>query len=147
VGPLSTLMAIASIGFPYGYDSKSGAVSSRGFVGNIAATRAGWDRFPGRPEIYELSFAAPVGLSGAPLIILDHRVCGVVVGNHQTKMLVFTDEERLEEGAVINRVERYEVLNLGIAVRARTILSLQLPDGQSLLDFVRAAGAAVHDRD
>src|SRR5262245_4898539 len=53
-GPLSTLTRVA--GFPYGYDSESGAVSSRGFAGNIAATRAGWDRFPGKPEIARRPF-------------------------------------------------------------------------------------------
>ena len=144
MGSLPTLTQVASIGFPFGLDAEENSIMTRGFAGHIVGSRKD-SHFTGNPLIFELSFATPRLLSGAPLLHRD-RICGSVIGNYQTKMLVFSDEERVEEGGVVNRVERYEALNLGIAVSARTALSLQLPSGQTLLDFVLAAGAQVHNR-
>jgi hypothetical protein len=138
----------ASVGFPYGYDAADNSIVSSGFSGHIVGSQI-YSRLPGRPLVFELSFAAPRDLSGAPLLY-GGQICGVVFANHQTKMLMFTDEERIEERSGttrIERVERYEALNLGLAVSAPTILSLHLPDGQSLLDFVLATGVEVHNRD
>ena len=68
-------------------------------------------------QVYELSFPCPRGLSGAPITTNTHdpQIAGVVVGNHSTKMLIFTDSERLQEGTE-TIVERYEALQLGIAI-------------------------------
>jgi len=139
---LPTLTAVASIGYPYGYDPENVTVGSRGFAGHIAGSR--W--LPNKPESYEVTFPAPVGLSGAPLLLRGEQiVCGVIVGNQQTMML-FSGEERVEEGGEKHRVERYETMNLGIAVCASAIMALRLPDGTSLLDFLLAGGAVVHNR-
>jgi len=132
---------VASIGFPFGYDVTDKTVTPRGFSGNIVCSH-NYPRFSGNPSVYELSFATPRGLSGGPLL-LGARICGAIVGNHQTKMLVFSDEERVEESGAVTRVERYEVMNLGIAITARSILDLRLPDKVRLFDFVRAAGTEI----
>jgi hypothetical protein len=139
------LTQVAALGFPYGFDAEDKGVMSRGFVGNIAGTRH-YSRFAAKPLVYALSFAAPRNLSGGPFL-LGERICAVIVGNHQTTMLVFSDEERIEESGTISRVERYEAMNLGIAVAARTVLHLRLPDGVRLLDLVRTAEATVDNID
>lgn len=74
---------------------------------------------------YELSFAAPRGLSGAPLLNTRGTVFlhGVVIGNSQSRVPVFRSEERVSDGSSATIVEQYEALTLGIAVEASTILT------------------------
>ena len=140
VSILPMLSPVASIGFPYGYDHENTSVTSRGFAGHSAGTNQ-YARLKGKPEVYEVTFAAPRGLSGAPLLRGDGIICGVILGNFSTEMTVFSDRERVEERGEVTITERFEALNLGIAVCARTVLSLQLPTAERLLDFVLAAGA------
>jgi len=73
---------------------------------------------------YELSFTAPRGLSGAPLLTKGHNyaVHGVIIGDAQYSMLVHqqSDIERTDDGSrtETKTVERYESLSLGVAVDA-----------------------------
>jgi hypothetical protein len=84
------------------------------------------------------SVGFPYGYDAADNSIVSSGFSGHIVGSQIYSRL---------PGRPLVFVERYEALNLGLAVSARTILSLHLPDGQSLLDFVLATGVEVHNRD
>ena len=58
-------------------------------------------------------------------------------------MLVFSDRESVDESGRQTIVERYEALNLGIAITAETVLRLPLPTGQTVRDHVVAHGAGI----
>ncbi|MBI4518410.1 MAG: trypsin-like peptidase domain-containing protein [Deltaproteobacteria bacterium] len=121
---------VRALGFPYAMRRIFGrsVPVQRGFQGHVVShlqdfKPMGWDD-PGFP-IYEVSFAAPRGLSGAPLLNSDGEVSGIVIGNTETKMLVFESEETMTEPTGMTRVERYEALRLGIAVDAKFVLGAQ----------------------
>jgi hypothetical protein len=74
----------------------------------------------------ESIIACPRGLSGAP--VLERRgdlavVAGMVIGNERMEMNVLTEREVVSEGEK-TIFERYEALNLGIALQSRSILGL-----------------------
>lgn len=128
-GPLHTFEAVRVLGYAYGIhrvDNRESLVV-RGFEGRVVSglrefKPVGW---PGLPfPVYELSFLAPRGLSGAPLLSSGTEfVHGVVIGNSQSRMLVFRSEERVREGDAAATVEQHEAMTLGIAVQASTVLA------------------------
>jgi hypothetical protein len=77
--------------------------------------------------VYELSFQAPRGLSGSPLLypVNDLLVCGLVFGNSEHQMVVFHSKEVEEEGNVRSSYERWEGLTLGLAVTQTAIFQLK----------------------
>jgi hypothetical protein len=79
MGMLPTLTPVAALGFPFGYDPERLAVTSRGFAGNIVGSYR-HTGFPGHPHVYELSFAAPRGLSGGPLLRGESGLSRVAAG-------------------------------------------------------------------
>jgi hypothetical protein len=115
--PFEPFALVRAVGYAYGMQNVDGlrSVVVRGFQGHIVSRLVafkplGW---PGQPfPVYELSFASPRGLSGAPL-------------NSESRMLVFRAQERVRKGAEITTVEQYEALTLGIAVEAGTALPQQ----------------------
>lgn len=121
---------------PYGFymvdDERS--IIARAFSGEVACTLPRF-RPPGFRgpafSVHELSFAAPCGLSGAPLISAcdPPTVKGIVIGNSSSEMRVAFETETDADGKSSHTVERVERLSLGIAVRAVQIASL----GSSLL--------------
>lgn len=128
--PLDPFELVRTVGYGYGMqviDDKK-AVVVRGFQGHVVSNLkefkpVGWTRESFRA--YELSFTAPRGMSGAPLMNVAGTavVNGVVIGNSESKMLVFRSDERLTEGAGTSSVEHYEVMTLGVAVQTRVLLS------------------------
>lgn len=126
---LNPYCRIRSVGYGFGMhtvdDEKQ--VIVRGFEGHIVSVLSifkpiGWI---GKPfEVYELSFLAPCGMSGAPLLnsMGNVEVQGIIIGNSQSKMLVFRHEEKIKDSGNYTSVEQYEVLNLGIAVTAKVVL-------------------------
>jgi len=129
------LQPIRTVGYAYGMhtvdDRKS--VIVRGFQGYVVARLPEFKPvgYTGDPfGVYELSFAAPRGLSGAPLMNVVGTVVihGVIIGNSEAQMTVFRSEERIKEiGKTIKveQYEKYEALTLGVAVTAREIFSLK----------------------
>jgi hypothetical protein len=121
--PMTT--AVKSVGYAHAMDPGRDRMRVRSFTGNIvSATTLG--RLPSDPPCYELSFACPRGLSGAP--VLERRgelavVAGMVIGNERMEMNVLTEREVVSEGEK-TIFERYEALNLGIALQSRCILGL-----------------------
>jgi hypothetical protein len=119
------LSTVRSVGYPYALDDENGWIMFRAFQGYITALYP-WTAFSARPLCYELSFQVPRGLSGAPLIMETEsgpKVGGMLVGNRSTEMLVYTTKEVLKDKKE-TVVERYESLQLGIAVRTISLLDL-----------------------
>ena len=128
--PVEPFERIHVVGYGHGMyrvDDRESLVV-RAFQGHVVSRLdefkpVGWagSAFP----VYELSFAMPLGLSGAPLLNSQGAVFvhGVVLGNSEARMLVFRSEERLTHGAVVAAVEQYEALTLGIAVEAKAVLT------------------------
>ena len=132
---------VRTAGYPYGLhitEEHGNALVVRGFQGQVVASIQHF-----KPQgmkgplfaIYELSFMAPRGLSGAPLMNANGVpvVHGVVIGNSESKMLVFRSEERetekeeseQEKKEKTSSFEQYEALSLGIAVTAAQVFALE----------------------
>jgi hypothetical protein len=128
--PLDAFTRVRAVGYAYGMhrveDRQS--IVTRGFEGHIVSTLNEFKPLgsAGGPfSVHELSFMAPRGLSGAPLLNASGKVTihGVVIGNSETRMMVFRSEERVAEPTATATVEQYEALTLGIAVAAGDVLS------------------------
>lgn len=122
--PLASLINVGASGYPYALDPDRKSLASRSFKGYVVSrTRT---PFSADPWGYELSFACPRGLSGAPLTTLDNfpLIAGMVVGNRSTEMNIFTDREVISDDKV-RIVERYEALQLGIAVQSTELMTLR----------------------
>jgi len=129
---LHTFEHLRSLGFGFGLNLADKSLTARGFAGSVVSSRQ-ITNLRGQPWVYELTFSAPRGLSGAALMIAHRRyVCGCILGNRTTKMMVFTDSEQVKSTNEITVVERYEAMHLGIAIRADQILPLKLSSGRSI---------------
>lgn len=119
---LPVFHGVRTTGYAFGMNREALLVAPRGFTGSVVVSRP-FERFPGQPWIYEVSFAAPRGLSGAPLFLSEGpTVSGCIIGNSETKMLVFSSAELLKAEGETVRLEQYEALTLGVVVRADEIL-------------------------
>lgn len=89
--------------------------------------------------VYETSFAAPRGHSGAPLLQENGRVVGVVIGNSKSKILVLDTEETSTDGKTTKLIEQWDSLSLGISVQSCVVLNLQSKLlGNSIRGFLEA---------
>jgi hypothetical protein len=128
---LKVLAGVESFGYPYGtyiVDSER-MIIARAFKGEVACTLPRFKPigFDGAAfSVHELSFQAPRGLSGAPLLNegASGIVKGVVIGNSQSEMILSFETEKESSGEQVHSVERVERLTLGIAVRAIEIAAL-----------------------
>jgi hypothetical protein len=151
-GTLGPLTDVWTVGYAYGLHTVRDRpmVLQRAFRGHIVADPAEFE-IPARSRdpfaAYELSFQAPRGLSGAPLLmgfgehISDQSIVGVVVGNSSSQMLVYAEEDVDVTGTRTVIVQHWERLNLGLAVQGQSILERhsQLL-GQSIREFLSARG-------
>lgn len=120
--------SIRSSGYPYALDLGRQTMNVRSFVGNVVSATT-FDRLKPQPPSYELSFQCPRGLSGAPLLSSADggaSVVGIIIGNQTTEMTVFTSREHTSEHTE-QIVERYEALQLGVAIQTRAIMDLTFP--------------------
>lgn len=91
---------VYTVGFPCGVDPEWVKVVPRGFKGYVV-TRRRMYQLSGQPPGYEVSFHAPQGLSGAPLVSRvrgDHRCYGYIIqeatigaGQHETVVGIAID--------------------------------------------------------
>jgi hypothetical protein len=65
--PLGLLAPVSAVGFPLAMDAEYVSVTPRAFAGFVVARRD-LRQFSAQPTGYEVSFFAPQGLSGAPLV-------------------------------------------------------------------------------
>jgi hypothetical protein len=118
-------------GYPYGLNNYDYDLSlvQRYFEGHLVSSLMKFkpltyshDPFP----VYEISFNAPAGLSGSPLICYKNQFlnCGMIIGNSQQKMLIFETQEIIKKQSEKLIVEYYESLSLGIAIKSSTIVDL-----------------------
>jgi hypothetical protein len=118
---------VRAFGYPYGYDAELETLSIRAFRGEVVGGTS-LRTLTGHPAVYELSFACPRGLSGAPLAWWESKprghVVGVVVTNTITEMPVFTETETLAEGGQVTKLIKTEALHLGIAIRSSVVAGI-----------------------
>jgi S1-C subfamily serine protease len=129
-GELPMLSPVQSTGYPYGMDPERASIDVRAFAGYVVTGRTHHLLSQG-PRAYELSFACPRGLSGAPLFTDRALVCGMVTGNYRTQMAILTDREVTDDGKTVI-TETYEMLHFGIALQSDSLIGLTsrlLPDG------------------
>jgi len=105
---------VQAVGFPFSLDPERLIFVVRGFAGHVVARREHF-RLKGQPPCYELSFIAPRGLSGAPLLARRNDrvlVAGVVI-----------EEDGIEIDGIVTK--------LGIALDAQEFLRVtsRLVDG------------------
>jgi hypothetical protein len=122
---LTVLTDVMAFGYAYGLDHETHILRLRGFKGYTVAARA-FERLPVRPAAYELSFQAPRGLSGAPLLLPDSTaIVGMVIGNSTTEMVVFSQREHVIEEGRETLVERFEAMTLGVAIAASSLMAIE----------------------
>jgi trypsin-like peptidase len=126
---LSVLEEVRSFGYGYGIQRTDEGIFTlqRAFRGYVVCVVNRYKPLGDSGKAfrsYELSFASPRGMSGAALLPTSGvpTVRGIVIGNGQSRMLVFDSEERTTTLAGTERTEYYEALTLGIAVRASEAL-------------------------
>jgi len=131
VQPLPLLATVKSIGYPFGstFVDNQLFINPRAFQGHVVSSLSRYQPvgFEGAPfVVYELSFAAPRGLSGAPLLFGEAPtvVRGLVIGNSQSEMRVHQSTERISEVESKTTVEHFEWLRLGVAVQSPHAASL-----------------------
>jgi hypothetical protein len=118
--------AVQAVGYPHGLDLALRAVVLRAFQGHIVSERR-FGGLPGLPEVYELSFSCPRGISGAPIWTTegDRRVAGVIVSNAIMEMEVYSEKEVLKEPSKGTILIKTEALHLGIAITPKEIFALR----------------------
>lgn len=130
--PLTGFDPVRCCGYPYGQHVAGvrQSVVQRCFQGHVVADLYEFE-LPGSDAdifpAYELSFSAPRGLSGSPLLSNAGRVLinGVVIGNSDSQMLVYRSKEVDKDVQATTIVERYESLTLGIAVPTHAIFPMK----------------------
>jgi len=126
------LTTVKTIGYPYGLSYADGEVrfTTRAFLGHVVSTRVKYKPvgYQGNPFCaYELSYVAPEGLSGAPLLCGDEPtvVIGLVIGNNESKILFHQDSyvEKESEGEEAKTTvhEHYRYHHLGVSVMSSEI--------------------------
>jgi trypsin-like peptidase len=70
---LGMMLDASAVGFPLAMDPEHLTVTPRAFSGRVVARRR-MTQLPGQPMGYEVSFYAPRGLSGAPLVSTGYGV-------------------------------------------------------------------------
>lgn len=137
---LAMLNNIASAGYPYGFNNGTSEVYVRSFKGYVVLVGF-YNRFANKPPFYELSYHCPRGLSGAPLIYLHHNtmyVCGTVIGNEITDMVVSSFKEQSTEGNTTSVYEKTESLHRGIAMQSKSFFNLTSRIlGGTFLDYLK----------
>ncbi|WP_417266742.1 hypothetical protein [Brumimicrobium sp.] len=122
---ISALEDVYSMGFPHGYEPALKKITTRAFKGHIVTSRQ-FDLFPTEPDIYELSFHCPKGISGASLKILgSENIVGFVIGNSATEIVVFSEKEIDESNGERTVYERVESTKFGIAISIQNLMDIK----------------------
>jgi hypothetical protein len=129
---LHAFARIRTFGYPYGIHktSKRTGLIMRFFEGHIVANLSEYEilDLPGDIfSVYEMSFNAQRGLSGAPIFTANNplKISGVIIGNSKNSMLVLEKKEIDKEKDKETIFESYESLSLGIAVQENQIFQLE----------------------
>lgn len=132
-------------GYPHAMDiSELGYIAQRAFKGytvsHIPFQRIGQTGFH---EAYELSFKAPMGLSGSPLFSKEANepVIGIIIANKETGLEVIEEEEASDDGKTVEFVYYKQKAQYGVAVSSSEIGKWK-PErlGMTIEEFVRDRG-------
>lgn len=146
-GELPMASSVRTAGYPYALDSERERMGIRAFVGHVVSATT-FGRLASDPPSYELSFQCPRGLSGAPLLTRhgdSMLTTGMVIGNQRTEMLIFSERESVSEVKEVV-TERFEALQLGIALQCRALLDLgpfRILNGRTLRQHLAVGGLLV----
>lgn len=123
---LGMLQEVSAVGFPFAVDFSESKAYVRSFRGYIVSEHD-WERLLTKPRVYEISFLAPAGLSGSPLLLMDipPSVCGYIIGNSKIEIPVLRDIERISEDKSKIIVERYEMSTFGISITIESIMDIK----------------------
>ena len=129
---------VRSLGYPYGLTENRGkkGIAQRGFEGTVVVPLLEFSP-PGSSyppfAVYELSFPAPRGLSGAPLLSVDDKnhIAGIIIGNSSSSIEVFSSKETEGDKAY----EVRETMSLAVAVQ----------EGQVFLTKSKLLGKTIGD--
>jgi hypothetical protein len=121
------LAPVQAVGYPHALDLHHKRIHLRAFGGSIVSGRE-WEVAGSMAQVYELSFACPRGLSGAPLLLsTTTHVAGVVFGNAKMDITVSSDQETTQDvgsgGTTTTIVNNIESLHLGLAFTSQQILA------------------------
>lgn len=116
---------VYTIGFPHGFDFEEKNIIARGLKGYVVGGRR-FREFPGKPEIYELSFHCPRGISGASLLTDDDptSIKGFIIANSLNEMVVFSETEIDEEKGERTIFEKRETTKFGVAIQSHDLFDL-----------------------
>lgn len=130
---VATWRDVATFGYPetaLNISPQAFWIYGRGFKGYVhRLVKFGELPAGGHPNAFEVSFAMPPGLSGAPLFLHSEPrdvVVGVCVGANRAETVDFDCEEILESGE-IRRERRLRVEEYGIAHDLRPLLDWKPP--------------------
>ena len=136
--PLNMFDQVRSLGYPHALQAVDENVSviQRALQGHIVSAPDKFKPvgFKGQPfGVYELSFQASSAMSGSPLLWSPSEplISGLIIGNSSSKMMLLEFEEVQEKSGEKIKVEQYESLALGIAVRQTEMFDLS----SNLLDM------------
>jgi hypothetical protein len=126
-------------GFAHGLDLEQNALILRNFTGFIVSSLTRCRNIEARCGGYELTFVAPIDLSGAPLLTAENNIIGYITGVASSGTEVNTSERVDENSKEIIRTKEYERINFGIAVRSEAILELESQLlGGNVINYLRA---------
>ena len=140
---LLKLQDVQTCGFPLSFDRERKLINPRAFKGYVVS-QVSHPNLASRPRCYELSFACPSGLSGAPLLSdCPPQVRGIILGNRTTEVEVSWTQEAEREGQKELSVHRSEMLNWGLAVQSDALANIQSRLlGGSLIDYFKRTNLA-----
>jgi hypothetical protein len=140
---------VQTMGYPLAWDVKQSEIYTRAFKGHIVTTRR-WHDLKAAPNIYELSFQAPPGLSGAPLVSIAYppQLVGMIIKDTTSQMGLPTSiiTEKSSDGTqTITEIQ--EAFHLGIALTSGVLASIHSELlGGSLATRLRRAGLLPEER-
>ncbi len=144
---LPMLNDVQTFGYPHALDLQNLILHLRAFKGQIVSNFTFY-HFPSNPRCYELSFACPKDLSGAPLMTAmgTPKIKGVIIGNASTDMMVYSGKEVIiekSEKTVVETVERYESTQFGLAIQTGSIRHIESNLlGDSVGEYLKTANLA-----
>jgi hypothetical protein len=133
---------VMSGGYAMGLDLAEHTLTCRSFRGNVVADLYKVTLLAGNPVYYELSFAAPVGLSGAPVMDINRNVVGYIIGNRQSGMETIVSREVSSDGAKEETFTRWEGISYGLAVSCHSLKDVKSELlGMSIGEFIQSRPA------
>jgi hypothetical protein len=149
-GNMNVLTEVWTAGYPHGLDSsiaEMGFVAQRAFKGHTVS-HLPHKRLPDGSflDVYELSFMAPKGISGAPLFLQSPEwfVVGVVLGMKQTDTNVVREIEATDEGKTVEFHWYVQRMTYGFAVTSKSLAPLHSGMlNMTIGDYIRSKNLVV----